>query len=609
LHAGTYITETIYGTTLAIDLDRNELIHARTVGPDRPLAFVHIPRTSGFAFILFDNPELRPLAPRHHQASGPIIIVRRRHMPGGTFAFCDPFHRTYLIAHSDITTDGAGMAAFYGYDVAEWQHFKLAAVALDALPPAILRQIAAIEEVAATPPTSAIYLLRRTPLPERAMVAALMAGALIPSDVEILADDLVEDRAHQQSLASLFPNDPWSHTALPDLSRFLQARRTSTLLGSPDHGRTRPIVIGPALDSLADDVSQGDFVSLGHRCNIIARRSVAPTKTICIVAAARDDGAYLLDWIAYHRAIGVQHIFLYTNDNIDGSDRLLRALADAGEITLIESTLSTSGVAPVMKAYGHALSMLPDILDYRWCAIIDSDEMIGIDRSLFESIQAYIEWQELRSVDAIALNWLVFGSSGRLRWHDAPLRRRFQERYLDPHIKTICRPRMFNHSTPHFPLTDLKTSVVCRDALGEPHPVATPHTPVPRDSPAWIAHYFYRSFEEFVWKFSRGRGDQPLSETLPQINVPAEFMAGYVRQSSELPLTHDERMMAFAAETDAQTERLRLLPGVADCLTEIIAHYQSRSASFMSMLRTIRDTGSREQAQFYDQMLTASLTD
>jgi len=53
---------------------------------------------------------------------------------------------------------------------------------------------------------------------------------------------------------------------------------------------------------------------------------------------------------------------------------------------------------------------------------------------------------------------------------------------------------------------------------------STPHSPTRRDSPAWIAHYFYRSFEEFIWKFSRGRCDEPLQKALPAVNVPEEFM-------------------------------------------------------------------------------------
>jgi hypothetical protein len=247
-------------------------------------------------------------------------------------------------------------------------------------------------------------------------------------------------------MAALFPDDPWADTGLPALWRFLEKRRAQSTLPPSPSQQTGPsnmpfAVIGPNLDRLAPDATAhagafpdlGDYVSLAHWCTVVARRAVAPTKDLCIIACARDDGLYLLEWLAYHRSVGVEQVFLYTNDNTDGSDRLLRALAAAGEIALVKNIVRPG---PVYKAYGHAMSLMPEVLttNYRWCAIIDPDEMIGFDRNLFGSLNDYIAWQELQPVDAIALNWLVFGSSGALRWHDEPMPSRFRDRYMDAHI-------------------------------------------------------------------------------------------------------------------------------------------------------------------------------
>jgi glycosyl transferase family 2 len=615
LAGGTFVAETMYGTVLAVNLPTHELVHAPADGPDRALAVVHIPRTLPFAFVLFENPGLQPFGPRGYKPRGPIIVVRRRPMPGGTFAFCDPFDLSYLMAHSEIAEDGIGMVAFSGREVDDWHHYSLAGVAQSALPLAINHQITLIEQVVATSPICILDLLRDAPVVDRPVIASLVTGTLIPTDVEVFADYLLDDRTRLDALASLFPNDPWAETGLPALWRLLQERRAQARLVPPPRQQVGPsntppstiTVIGPELDRLATDGYGGGYVSLAQRSIVAARRAVAPVKDICIVATARDDGLYLLDWLVYHRSIGVEQVFLYTNNNTDGSDRLLRALAAAGELSLIESTLSLGGVSPVYKALGHALSMLPEVLNYRWCAIIDSDEMIGIDKNLFPSVKDYIAWQELQPVDAIALNWLTFGSSGALRWHDEPLPCRFRDRYLDYHINTIFRPRMFHHAITHFPCTDGASAVVCRDATGQPHPLATPHSPTPRDDPAWIAHYFYRSFEEFIWKFARGRGDEPLQEALPEVNVPEEFMEAFVRQHRELPLTQDDRMLAFMEEMEAEARRLRALPGVADALDGIHAYYQRRSACLAPMLQKLREAAAPKQAAFYDLLLKPQL--
>ncbi len=59
------------------------------------------------------------------------------------------------------------------------------------------------------------------------------------------------------------------------------------------------------------------------------------------LTSARNEGSYLLDWIAYHRSIGFDHIFIYTNDNTDGSDDLLDRLAYTGAVTWLRNELGS----------------------------------------------------------------------------------------------------------------------------------------------------------------------------------------------------------------------------------------------------------------------------
>ncbi len=48
---------------------------------------------------------------------------------------------------------------------------------------------------------------------------------------------------------------------------------------------------------------------------------------VAIVTTMKNEGPFILEWIAYHRAIGVQDFLVYTNDCTDGTDDLLRLLA------------------------------------------------------------------------------------------------------------------------------------------------------------------------------------------------------------------------------------------------------------------------------------------
>ena len=606
---GTFAAFTIHRTVLAIDRAARELVHVRITGPDRPVAAIHIAQTASYAFILCDNPDLRPFAPRYYAPNSPILAVHLQPGPEQSFTFRDTLRLTALIAAPETDADGVG-PTFFAAELAEIQQYHLVAIPDAAVSGAVRRRAALIERMLATTPSDALELLRDTPADERSIIDSLLVQTLAPSEMGPLIDNLIADPVRLKQLAALFPGDPWAERGLPELRRLRQSHREPTQTASDrqpapcEVAQPGVAAIGPELDRLALDGAGGEYVSFPHWCTVLARRAIRPSRELCMIACARDDGLYLLEWIAHHRSIGVEQFFIYTNDNTDGSDKLLRALAAAGEIRLIENLLRLGAFSPVYKAYGHALSMNPEVLDYRWCALIDSDELIGFDHDRFASLRDYIAWQESQPVNAIALNWLIFGSGGALRWKAEPMLSRFRDRYCEPSVKTIFRPQNFHHAIGHFPITARASEVLCRDATGAQIPAQRPHAPTPRDGPAWVAHYFCRSLEEFVWKFSRGRGDQPLQTGLSMVNVPEEFMQGFVGQhTTPAYFTRDERMLAFLPSLHAEAERLETIPGVRDALEHIHAHYRRRSGTLERALRELRSGAPPNRAAFYDLLL------
>ena len=604
---GTYTALTAISTNLYVDVGSRRLVHGYESASGLSLAFIHIPLKSRLAFVLFDNPQSLVFSTLDRKPSGPIIPLLWRSMPDGSFAFFEFAYGSYLVALSDISEAGVGTVCLAAPGLDQGNRFKLTEAADLNLLPTIRNQIALIERLAVSDPGSIMDVLRDTSGSDRPTAASLLAGMLTPSEVETFVDYLFEDRERLNTLASLFPEDPWAEVGLPLLFDFVRARRARETIRTrrvrcsdiPHIPHLKKTLIGPELDKLAVAALPGEPLAFSHRCVTVARSKVAPVRDFCIVLTARNDGLYILDWLAYHQAIGVERVFIYTNDNQDGSDELLRVLADAGEISLIDSTLSIAGVSPVSKAYGHALSILPEVLDYRWCAIVDSDEYIGLDRETFTSIKSFVEWQELQHVDVIFLNWVMLGSSGAIRWEDEPVTTRFCEKYLDVHVKAIFRPRFFHHALPHFPYTRLLSNVTSRNAAGDLHPSFTPYSPEPRDNPAWIAHYFFRSFEEFFWKFSRGRGDQPLLSALQQAEIPEGFMNSFIAQQRDLRLVPDTRVLAFAHETATQLQRLKAIPGVLEALGVIKNHYNGKAEQLEATLRLLQASASPTQSEFY----------
>lgn len=308
----------------------------------------------------------------------------------------------------------------------------------------------------------------------------------------------------------------------------------------------------------------GIHLSFPHLCNSLARRSVAPRKTVAVVAAARNEGLYLLEWIAHYRSLGVDHIFLYGDDNTDGSNALLNVLAQTGVITWINNPV-LPGRGAQSQAYGHAFSMLPHTLDYRWTLLVDLDELLYLDPARFPSLPDYLAWQEAQPVDAIAFNWVIFGSGGEAQWRDAPMSERFCHRmpYTDAHVKMAVRSSLPMHAYPHRGVFDPRQASVGRSASGGPHLHAgDPSISVlPEEDAAWIAHYFFKSAEEFLWKTSRNRGDQDMVPGASPNGLDLPAARFFLDQHGAPRLLADTRMFPGAPARAAELARLQALPG------------------------------------------------
>ncbi|MBV0912887.1 FkbM family methyltransferase [Anianabacter salinae] len=59
-----------------------------------------------------------------------------------------------------------------------------------------------------------------------------------------------------------------------------------------------------------------------------------PPRTPRILAATcmKDEGPFILEWVAWHKAMGLTDLYVFTNDCSDGSDALLDRLAEMGEL-------------------------------------------------------------------------------------------------------------------------------------------------------------------------------------------------------------------------------------------------------------------------------------
>jgi hypothetical protein len=342
--------------------------------------------------------------------------------------------------------------------------------------------------------------------------------------------------------------------------------------------------IGPELDPLNTIHSSGQFVSFPNACNILSRQSLKSRYRACVLATARNEGLYILEWLAHHKALGFEHFFIYTNNNSDRSEGLLESLARAGQITLIKNQVGP-GFGAQVKAYCHALQMLPEITEYEWTLVIDLDEYLVINET-FSNLADYLNWCERGDVDVIAFNWFVLGSNGETHWREAPMRARFPSRgrkpddgcHVSPLIKSMFRTTRCPVSMPHHPTPyrdesfSFRTSSMAQyayDVSAGPGMSSRPDVNI-----AQINHYFYKSNEEFLLKFSRSRGDHAINADVTFSALSSDFIRAFMNSAN--PVASPAADTLFDAEVDRIYLSLLALPNVQSSYEAVKAYLNTR---------------------------------
>ncbi|WP_290702992.1 glycosyltransferase family 2 protein [Amphritea sp.] len=173
---------------------------------------------------------------------------------------------------------------------------------------------------------------------------------------------------------------------------------------------------------------------------------------IAIAAIVKNEADCLLEWIAYHRVIGVSHFLIANNDSTDETRDLLRKLADIGLVTTID--VPTKGDAkPQLPAYQKLVNRCPESIEL--IAFIDADEYITVTDDAVTINPVLDRLFADPEVSALAMNWACFGSAGQLFREDGMVIERFTQQSspkftANRNYKSIARRQsIVNFMNPH----------------------------------------------------------------------------------------------------------------------------------------------------------------
>jgi Glycosyl transferase family 2 len=236
---------------------------------------------------------------------------------------------------------------------------------------------------------------------------------------------------------------------------------------------------------------------------IICSAKIGMKTAICVVV--KNEAANILEWIAFHHLIGFDTIFAFDDHSGDGTKQRIR---DAGAVLDVRlSDWDQAGKSRQPLIYERLCRR--HSREFDWIAFVDADEFIVPEQD--DSIATLLSRHPATS--ALAIPWLMFGSSGHVAKPSGLTIEAFQRRSateFEPNrqVKSIVRPlRIIRGINPHF--FDMEGDYHLPD--GSPAQWTVPGIlDVMPDSLTWrIHHYFTRSRAHWQDRLQRGQLDAP----------------------------------------------------------------------------------------------------
>ena len=239
---------------------------------------------------------------------------------------------------------------------------------------------------------------------------------------------------------------------------------------------------------------------------------------VTVVACMKNEGPFIVEWLAHHRAIGVNRFIIFSNDCSDGTKELLDALDDVGIIRHLENPNCLVGATQRINVAFDYARHLKEYQRADYVALIDVDEFINVKigdgtlKAVFDSLPPF---------DVLSLNHVNFGFGGIKAFEPRPLTAQFfmaggedmgTGAKVRTAIKSIHQVREEIGPVNHFPSTlpESRDELRWIDGAGaelqisQDKPRRKMLRAQGRTAAIQLNHYVLRSVESFLVKHDRG---------------------------------------------------------------------------------------------------------
>lgn len=239
--------------------------------------------------------------------------------------------------------------------------------------------------------------------------------------------------------------------------------------------------------------------------------------TYTVVSTMKNEGPYIIDWVAHYKTLGFDNILVCTNDCTDTTVDILLRLQELGLVTQHNTIVRRAGIH--RSALRQASRRYDIVTDATWVFVCDVDEYLNIHMG-DGTVQALVEGSG-EAADVISVPWRVFGPNGLETFVDKPVTQQFRMAELEwdadarpetgKWVKSLyTNQHKFQRMGLHAPVSlDEHVSDTRRVLPGGADYIingARTDNP-PLFTHAQVNHYALRSMDSFLVKRARGRAN------------------------------------------------------------------------------------------------------
>ncbi len=241
---------------------------------------------------------------------------------------------------------------------------------------------------------------------------------------------------------------------------------------------------------------------------------MADAQIYSVLSTMKNEGPFILEWVAHYKALGFDKIVVCTNDCEDTTVEILKHLEEMGLVQHHPTFVRGGGIH---RSALRQARRLPEIKEADWVFVTDVDEFLNIHVG-DGSVRALVE-HNANNVDMISIPWRIFGPKNISIFHDRPVKQQFNLAELDTDqnpeagkfVKTLFNsPKKYKRVGLHMPVwhPDNERPPLCVLPNGKLYLRNGQRTMnLPNFHHAQVNHYALRSAESFLIKRARGRAN------------------------------------------------------------------------------------------------------